>query len=123
MSLSLAVGSDGGVRDLVVLTDTLPAGMAFAGNLAATYGTAWQQDNAVYWQSAAGPLPGLLPPLPAQVTVTFDVLLEGSLGQVIRNTAELDWGLGQATAWHELRLTAPYVYYLPVIFRASWDGR
>ncbi len=125
VALTLAVGSDGAVRDLVVLTDTLPAGMAFAGSLAATYGTAWQQDNTVYWQSEGAPalslaeaLPSaLLPALPAEVTVTFDVVLDGSPGQVILNAAELDWGLGQAAAGHEVRLAAPHVLYLPLILR------
>ena len=123
LTLSLAVGSDGAVRDLVVLSDTLPAGMSFAGNLSATYGSAWQQDGTVYWQShtGAGLALDLLPALPAQVTVTFDVLLEGSPGEVIRNTAELDWGLGQATAALDVRIAAPNVLYLPVIFRDSWE--
>jgi hypothetical protein len=123
--LTLVVGSDGAVRDLVVLTDPLPTGMIFAGNLAATYGTAWQQDGTVYWQSEGEPAPGgagfstrdLLPPLPAQVTVTFDVLLDGSPGQVIRNTAVLDWGLGQALAWHEMLITTPHAVYLPLVSR------
>ncbi len=100
------------------MTDTLPAGMTFAGNLTATYGIASQQGNAIYWQSHAGEtmdLP-LLPALPDRVIVSFDVLLDGGLGQVIRNTAELDWGLGQATAVHDVRIAGPYNYYLPVIF-------
>lgn len=117
-ALFLAVGSDGAVRDLVVMTDTLPAGMTFAGNLTATYGIASQQGNAIYWQSHAGETlaPPLLPALPDRVIVSFDVLLDGGLGQVIRNTAELDWGLGQATAVHDVRIAGPYNYYLPVIF-------
>jgi uncharacterized repeat protein (TIGR01451 family) len=125
ITLTLTVGSDGTVRDRAVLTDTLPAGMTFAGNLAASYGTAWQQANAVYWESApalaagrSAALPAdLLPALPAQVTVTFDVFLDGSLGQVIRNTAELDWGLGHATASHDVRVGGAHAVYLPVIFR------
>jgi|GEM_PF-1634623 len=32
-----------------LLTDTLPAGVQFAGNLTATFGTAWYDSGAVYW--------------------------------------------------------------------------
>ena len=32
-----------------VLTDVLPAGVEFAGNLTATFGTAWYDTGAVYW--------------------------------------------------------------------------
>ncbi len=123
-TLFLAVGSDGAVRDRVVMTDTLPAGMTFAGNLTATYGTAWQEGNAVYWQSHDGETLGLplLPALPDRIIVSFDVLLDGGLGQVVRNTAELDWGLGQATAVHDVRIAGPYKYYLPVLYHESVEG-
>lgn len=117
-TLSLTVDSDGAVRDLVVMTDTLPAGMAFAGNLTATFGTVWQQGDAVYWQSHGGEtldLP-LLPALPDRIILSFDVLLEGAPGQVIRNTAELAWGLGRATAAHDVRIAWPYRYYLLPVF-------
>jgi subtilisin family serine protease len=123
VGLTLTVGSDGAVRDLVLLTDPLPAGMSFAGNLAATYGTAWQQGATVYWQSGGEPAPrradpatrDLLPALPAQVAITFDVLLDGSPGQLVRNTAVLDWGLGQTSASLEVHITAPRFLYLPLI--------
>jgi hypothetical protein len=63
----------------LILTDVLPAGVEFAGNLTATYGSAWYVpgDGAVYWNNAAGaaaPAPAGFPtygPLPALDVTSF----------------------------------------------------
>ena len=49
--ITLTVLSSGGFRGSAVLTDVLPAGMTFAGNLVASYGEAWEDSGVVHWTS------------------------------------------------------------------------
>ncbi|MCP4541251.1 MAG: DUF11 domain-containing protein [Chloroflexi bacterium] len=70
----------------VVMTDTIPTGMTYAGNLQASNGMAWYDlgDDAVYWTMAGS----VLLPQMTGITITFDVTLTASSGPVT-NTAEV----------------------------------
>jgi len=66
--LTLTLSSDGYFRRSIALTDALPAGMAYAGGLTATYGRAWEEGNVIHWtgytqtQGAADIRVGVLSP-------------------------------------------------------------
>lgn len=49
VELTLTVLSDGSFRGTALMTDTLPAGMTYAGNLAASFGNAWEAANVIHW--------------------------------------------------------------------------
>jgi hypothetical protein len=68
--LTLTVLSDGGFWSAMVLTDTLPAGMTYAGDLTHTHGIAWEQTNAVYWTND----PRAAPQLDVSILVRVGVL-------------------------------------------------
>jgi uncharacterized repeat protein (TIGR01451 family) len=65
--LTLTILNDDDFWNAVVLTDTLPTGMTFAGGLTYTHGIAWEQTNAIYWTNDASALPQ--PEGPAQIRV------------------------------------------------------
>jgi subtilisin-like proprotein convertase family protein len=54
ISYTITLEVEGGISDMAFMTDTLPAGVEYAGNLTYTYGMAWYDDvdDAVYWSSA-----------------------------------------------------------------------
>jgi uncharacterized repeat protein (TIGR01451 family) len=69
-----------------VVTDAIPVGMEYAGNLQASDGVAWYDlgDDAVYWTTAVPILqmPG--------ITITFDVTVTAGSGEVV-NTVEAEY--------------------------------
>ena len=97
----------------LMLTDDLPAGVAYAGNLTFTYGSAWyiQGDNAVYWNNAMGLLKATTAPIgggdlhrtgtpvprdavaaePTVITITFDVTVTADPGDLVTNIADLSY--------------------------------
>jgi subtilisin family serine protease len=78
--LTLLISSDGGFRGDAVFTDTLPPGMAYAGNLTYTYGRAWEDDNVVYWTNDTATV--ALPDAPAPPDVLILTPDVGSGGDV-----------------------------------------
>jgi uncharacterized repeat protein (TIGR01451 family) len=81
ISYTLVVEGPGPLSGTVMMTDVLPAGVAFAGGLTATFGTAWYDgvDNAVYWHNA----PMLLEPAsPAPAPAAGRHPIELKLGAV-----------------------------------------
>jgi subtilisin family serine protease len=49
IQLTLVISSDGSFGGTAVLTDALPVGMTYAGNLTATAGLAWENGNVIHW--------------------------------------------------------------------------
>lgn len=47
--VTLTITTSGSMYSPLWMTDTLPAGLNFAGNLQASYGTAWESGGTVYW--------------------------------------------------------------------------
>jgi uncharacterized repeat protein (TIGR01451 family) len=66
--LTLTILSEGNFRDRVVLTDTLPPGMTYMGDLTSTYGLVQEETNTIYW-SSSGADPLLNAPLQSHVGV------------------------------------------------------
>jgi hypothetical protein len=56
-------------------------------------------------------------PLPPQVSISFDVQVAGEPGQVLRNTARLNWALGRTGGVHDILVSDVSDVYLPVIHR------
>jgi subtilisin family serine protease len=110
--LTLSIASEGDFVGDVVLTDTLPAGMRYAGSLTWTYGTAWEDGGTVYWTNV--PTEGL----PSQMAIRFEVMVEGDGGEVIRNVAVLDWGTDSTEDAHEVTIEGALpVFYLPLVYK------
>ncbi len=97
----------------VSLTDTLPSGVSYAGNLSASSGMASEAGGVVSWQGSLA--------ANAPVTISFDVVVDNNLSefQVITNSVAIDDGL--SAVW---RLQASiYVngsgLFLPLLSRGS----
>jgi hypothetical protein len=110
--LTLSISSQAGFLGDALLTDTLPAGMSYAGNLTWTHGTAWQQGGTVHWTNVPTEV------MPAQVTIGFQVVVSGSGGEVIHNTALLDWEADGTQDSHQVTIEeALPVFYLPLVYK------
>jgi hypothetical protein len=110
--LTLSISSQAGFLGDALLTDTLPAGMSYAGNLTWTHGTAWQQGGTVHWTNVPTEV------LPAQVTIGFQVVVSGSGGEVVHNTALLAWGADGTQDSHQVMIEeALPVFYLPLVYK------
>jgi subtilisin family serine protease len=57
IALALVITSDGRFFGNAALTDTLPARMTYRGNVTATHGRAWEENNVIYWTSYTGTVP------------------------------------------------------------------
>jgi hypothetical protein len=69
-------------------------------------------ENSVNWLVSHIP-----PPMPPKVTISFLVEITGETGDVIRNSAYLDWGSDWTSAAHDVLLSEAPDTYLPLIYR------
>jgi len=67
--LTLTILSEDGFWNAAMLTDTLPLGMTYAGDLTYTNGIAWEQTNSIYWSNDSKAAPHLVAPTEIQVGI------------------------------------------------------
>jgi len=95
----------------VTVTDTLPAGINFAGNLSATAGSAAENNGVITWSGAvvAG----------QPVSVQFDALVDTSISQPrgIANMVEIQDGFGQVYRKEAVTIINGFGIYLPLVNR------
>jgi hypothetical protein len=91
------------------MTDPLPAGLSFAGNLSATSGIAQQNSGVITWHGAV--IAG------KPVTISFDALVDPSIisTQVIDNLASIDDGEGNITELQVRTIVNGFLSYWPMI--------
>jgi uncharacterized repeat protein (TIGR01451 family) len=95
----------------VVLTDTLPLHMTYAGGLSASSGVANYAAGSVTWSGAVN--------TGAPVTITFNVTVDPGLTAptAIWNTAQIDDGSGNLLLRRALTIVNADQIYLPIIQR------
>jgi subtilisin family serine protease len=128
--LTLVISSDGSFGGAAVLTDALPAGMIYAGNLAASAGLAWEGGNVIHWvytdtlvtwlgeglERGTVLSPGwTVQAMPAAITITFDVQTS-DVGDIC-NVAKLDWGEDYTGDEHCIKVSVWDKLYLPIVLR------
>jgi len=93
------------------MTDTLPSGLEFQGNLSASSGSVGYSNGIVSWM---GDVPAGEP-----VTVSFSVTLDSQIttAQLITNTAKIDDGLGGELQRQVTIIANGSTVYLPIAFR------
>lgn len=91
------------------MTDTLPVGLNFSGNLMATSGSAQENAGVITWRGAV--LPG------APVTIRFNARVDQSLTspQALVNTAVIADGVGGLLQRQTTTLVNAQAYYLPLV--------
>jgi uncharacterized repeat protein (TIGR01451 family) len=94
----------------VQVTDTLPAGVHYAGGLEASAGSAHEAGGTITW---SGDVPAAEP-----VTIRFGAAVDAAQPQVVVNRALLDDGLGNVLERQAAIVTNGWALYLP----ASWKG-
>jgi hypothetical protein len=110
----------------LMLTDVLPSGIKFAGNLTATLGSGWYlpDDGAVYWNNALGRASAGQTALQAApgVTITFDVTVTALPGAVITNVAWLAADGTLQPASHTLTVLSTGAYGVALAPEAATQG-
>jgi uncharacterized repeat protein (TIGR01451 family) len=93
----------------VAMTDSLPAGLSYAGNLSATSGIAQQNSGVITWHGAV--IAG------KPVTISFDALVDPNIHstQVIDNIANIDDGEGNLTGRQARTIVNGFSAYWPMI--------
>jgi subtilisin family serine protease len=69
IQLTLTIRSNDDFWSAALLTDALPLGMTYAGDLTYTHGIAWEQTNAIHWTNDAKAVPPLDGPTQIRVGV------------------------------------------------------
>jgi hypothetical protein len=121
----------------LVLTDVLPGGVTYAGNLTSTLGSVWYDpnDDAVYWSNATESTAladspdtairqdpvneDVLLEATSSVTITFDVTVTALAGTEIINTVWLDADGAMQSDSHILTVlpSIEYKVYLPTVWK------
>lgn len=111
IAYTILLKNPGPVLLSVTLTDTLPSGVSFAGNLTATSGAAGEAGGVVTWQGAVA--------ASNPVTIQFDVLVSPAIvsPQAIVNTAVINDGAGNLIQREAVIIVNGYSIYLPVVNR------
>ncbi len=93
------------------MTDTLPDGVSFAGNLIATSGMVNESGGVVSWQGAVT--------ASDPVVIQFDVTVSESITepQLIVNIAQIDNGFGEVIERQAVVIVNGHAVYLPVCWR------
>jgi uncharacterized repeat protein (TIGR01451 family) len=107
----------------VVVTDTLPGGVSYLGNLSVSSGTYGEAGGVITW---TGTVSGGVP-----VTIRYEVAVNPSLTEptTLVNTALIDDGRGNVLSRQAQAIANALVTYLPVIqgsvqdFRTDWGAR
>jgi len=109
LKYTIVLSNPGAGLSNVTMTDTLPAGLSYAGNLSATSGIAQQNNGVITWHGAV--IAG------KPVTISFDALVDPNIvsTQVIDNLAVMDDGLGNLLERPARTIVNGFVFYWPVI--------
>ncbi len=111
ISYAILLSNPDSILETVVMTDTLPSELSFAGNLTASSGTANESGGVITWQGLVS--------VNVPVTVQFDALVSPAIvdPQAVVNTAVLDDGLGNIIQRQVTIIVNGESVYLPVIAR------
>jgi uncharacterized repeat protein (TIGR01451 family) len=101
----------GPALETVTMTDTLPSGISFGGNLTTSSGTADESGGTVTWQGAVA--------APNPVSIQFDAFVSNAIisPQAIVNTAVIDDGDGHVIQREVMIIVNGYASYLPLVAR------
>ena len=93
------------------MTDSLPSGVSFAGNLSASSGIVNELGGVITWQGDVSSS--------APVTVQFDVSVSSAIidPQAVVNTAVIDDGAGNIIQRQAMIIVNGYATFLPVVAR------
>ena len=113
LTYSILLNNPGQSLENVTLTDTLPSGMAYDGNLWASSGQVSYNGGTVTWSGEVSPA--------APVTVRFDVTIDDQITgkQAIINTASLNDGQGNVLQRQAVVIVNGALIYLPQVSRGS----
>ena len=108
---TIQLNNPGPTLEHVSLTDTLPSGVTFSGNLYVSSGAAQESGGVITWQGAVS--------APEPVTVRFDVTVSAQIvdPRKIINTAQIDDGLGNVWQRQAAVIVNGRTYYLPLALR------
>jgi uncharacterized repeat protein (TIGR01451 family) len=111
ITFTITLNNAGKTASGIHMTDNLPSGLVFQGNLSASLGSAVYANGIVSWMgdvSAANP-----------VTVTFDVALDPQIttAQVITNTATIENGMGGELQREATIIANGVAIFLPLTMR------
>jgi uncharacterized repeat protein (TIGR01451 family) len=109
ISYRLILRNPGPTLTNVVLTDTLPAGIMYAGGLSATAGTPTETDGTITWTGAVNST--------SSVTIRFNATIQDNLSsqQAIINTAEIADGWGNVLYPQAVTFVNGHGIYFPYI--------
>ncbi len=111
ISYTILLKNSGTALGSVTITDTLPSGITYAGQLAASSGAASESGNVIRWQGAVTPA--------SPVTIRFDVLVNAAISdpQAIVNTILLNDGEGKALQREAVIIVNGLSVFLPVVVK------
>ncbi len=109
LTYSLILRNPGPALSNVVMTDTLPAEVTFAGGLSASSGTASESEGTITWH---GSVQAINP-----VTIQFNALIQADLDspQALVNTAAIADGLGNMHYRQAVTIVNGFGLFLPYI--------
>jgi uncharacterized repeat protein (TIGR01451 family) len=111
IAYTISLKNPGPALDAALMTDTLPSGVTFAGNLTASSGTASESGGVVTWQ---GSVPAATP-----VTIQFEAQVDAGISgaQAVVNTAVINDGLGNIHQRQTTIIVNGLTTYLPLVAR------
>ncbi len=111
LTYTIVLENPGPALEDVAVSDSLPAGLTYAGNLSASSGTPGYAAGVVTWE---GEVPGGAP-----VTIAFDASVDAGIGapQLIVNAAQIDDGLGNVLTKEAVIVVDGVELYLPLARR------
>lgn len=109
MTYTIELKNPGPALSNVLVTDTLPTGVNYLGNLSASSGTYGESGGIISW---AGTVSGGVP-----VTINYEVTVDPSLTEAttLVNTALIDDGQGNVLSRQSLAIVNGLATYLPLI--------
>ena len=111
ITYTILMQNPGPVLEAVTMTDSLPSGVSFAGNLSASSGIVNELGGVITWQGDVSSS--------APVTVQFDVSVSSAIidPQAVVNTAVIDDGAGNIIQRQAMIIVNGYATFLPVVAR------
>ncbi len=113
VNVTIVLRNSGLTLPAVRVTDTLPAGLNYAGGLSASSGSASQNGGTITWNGSV--LPG------TPVTISFRVTVATSVvgPRFIQNTALINDGIGHVWSKQAAVVANGYGTYFPLIMRSG----
>ena len=111
ITYSILMQNPGPMMETVTMTDSLPGGISFAGNLTASSGIVNEAGGVITWQGEVASS--------APVTVQFDVSVSSAIidPQAVVNTAVIDDGAGNIIQRQAMIIVNGYATFLPFVAR------